>query len=263
MAYNAVFAGGIDVTLVLVNLFVAFFLGLVLYLRREDRREGYPLEDDVTGRLEPAGGLFFTAEPKTFILPHGEGVVTAPDPKRDDRDLAAQRTGRAPGLPIEPTTDDLGAGVGPGGYALRKDVPDLLAHGEPKIVPLRAAPGFSIDGEGPNPIGMTVMGCDGRIAGTVSDVWIDRGEYLIRYLEVELPRVEGFASRRVLAPMPMAVVHAESNLIEVDAIRADQFDHVPGTAHHHQITFLEEERIAAYFGAGYLYAKTDRAEPLI
>ena len=33
--------------------FFVFFAGLVFYLRREDRREGYPLEDDVSGRLEP------------------------------------------------------------------------------------------------------------------------------------------------------------------------------------------------------------------
>ena len=30
--------------------FGLFFIGLIFYLRREDRREGYPLEDDVTGR---------------------------------------------------------------------------------------------------------------------------------------------------------------------------------------------------------------------
>ena len=43
---------GIDVALLVFWAFVLFFVGLVFYLRREDRREGYPLEDDVTGRLD-------------------------------------------------------------------------------------------------------------------------------------------------------------------------------------------------------------------
>ena len=69
---------GIDVAMLVFYAFVLFFVCLVFYLRREDRREGYPLEDDVTGRKEPLGGLFFTAQPKTFILPHGHGTRTLP-----------------------------------------------------------------------------------------------------------------------------------------------------------------------------------------
>ena len=41
----------IDVTELAMYLFTIFFFGLILYLRREDRREGYPLEEDTTGRL--------------------------------------------------------------------------------------------------------------------------------------------------------------------------------------------------------------------
>ena len=81
--HNFEFAGAIDVTDVILIAFVLFFSGLVIYLRREDRREGYPLEDDVTGRLESAGGLFFTAQPKTFHLANGDGTLTKPDGLRD------------------------------------------------------------------------------------------------------------------------------------------------------------------------------------
>ena len=47
-----VFNGGLDVTEWVLYGFFLFFAGLIIYLRREDRREGYPLEDDVTGRRE-------------------------------------------------------------------------------------------------------------------------------------------------------------------------------------------------------------------
>ena len=70
--YNPEFFGNFDVTSLILTTFVLFFFGLIVYLRREDRREGYPLEDEVTGRLEAGGGLFFSARPKTFRLGHGE-----------------------------------------------------------------------------------------------------------------------------------------------------------------------------------------------
>ena len=44
----------IDVAQVVLYAFWIFFAGLVFYLRREDRREGYPLESEV-GRRGIAG----------------------------------------------------------------------------------------------------------------------------------------------------------------------------------------------------------------
>ncbi len=50
--------------------FWVFFAGLIIYLRREDKREGYPLESDRSESIKVQG---FPAmpEPKTFLLPHG------------------------------------------------------------------------------------------------------------------------------------------------------------------------------------------------
>ncbi len=249
--------GDFDIALMVFDVFVLFFIGLVLYLRREDRREGYPLEDDVHGRLEPAGGLLFSAKPKTFTLAHG-GTVTKPDGKRDDRELAAKRTSPAPGSPLEPTGDPMMAGVGPGSFATRAKTPDMLVGHGPKITPLRIAEGFSIDPKDPDPRGMKVIGADGVVAGEVSDVWIDRGEVLIRYIEVKLPD-----GRPVLAPMPLCKVKKSTRTIEVGAILGGQFAKVPALASPDQITFDEEERVAAFFGAGLLYATSRRAEPLL
>ena len=48
--------GYIDVAQLVLYAFWIFFVGLIFYLRREDKREGYPLESD--GR---AGGSASTA----------------------------------------------------------------------------------------------------------------------------------------------------------------------------------------------------------
>jgi photosynthetic reaction center H subunit len=40
--HNAFFYGNVDITEIILSVFVLFFLGLIIYLRREDRREGYP-----------------------------------------------------------------------------------------------------------------------------------------------------------------------------------------------------------------------------
>ena len=60
---------GIDVALLVFYAFVLFFICLVFYLRREDRREGYPLEDDATGRIESLGGAMHTASTKSPRTP--------------------------------------------------------------------------------------------------------------------------------------------------------------------------------------------------
>ena len=63
--------GSIDIAELVFLAFVLFFIGLIFYLRREDRREGYPLEDESTGLVESPGGALSRAPTKTFILPHG------------------------------------------------------------------------------------------------------------------------------------------------------------------------------------------------
>jgi photosynthetic reaction center H subunit len=46
---NVHLVGGLDIAELTFFAFFLFFLGLVWYLRGEDRREGYPVEDDLTG----------------------------------------------------------------------------------------------------------------------------------------------------------------------------------------------------------------------
>jgi photosynthetic reaction center H subunit len=250
---------GVDFGLVAIYLFWGFFAGLILYLRREDRREGYPLEDDGSRRLQPAGGAMFIADPKVFRLPFGQGDVFAPSEKRDDRALAYKRTSVTPGSPSVPTGNPLIDGIGPAGYADRAKRPELDAHGHPKIVPMRVAAGFSIAKGDPDPRGMEVLGLDGAVAGKVSDVWVDRPESYIRYLEVSLTS----GGQPVLLPITGALINKGKRKVVVDAITAAQFADVPRLEKSDQITLYEEERVVAYYGGGYLYATASRQEPLL
>lgn len=252
----------IDVAQVVLYAFWIFFAGLIWYLRQEDRREGYPLEDDTTGRYNKDPWLFVPS-PKTFQLAHGRGTFQAPDLKRDTREMAAKRVFKSPGYPYVPTGDPLKAGVGPGSWAERADHPDVNLHGEPIIVPMRLAKDFTVAGfMTTDPRGMRVIGCDKKVAGTVADIWVDRAEHLARYLEV---RLDDEAGTSVLVPMNFCVIKGMrgSKVVYVHAITAEQFAGVPKLKKKRQITLLEEEKIVAYFGAGQLYATPERQESIL
>jgi photosynthetic reaction center H subunit len=152
------------------------------------------------------------------------------------------------------------AGVGPGAYANRLDIPDATVHGTPKLVPLRAAPDFYVDPSDPNPIGMTVIGADGEVGGVVRDVWVDLGEYLIRYFEVETG--DKGKKRNVLLPATLARIAGAAKQVRVKSILGSQFAMVPTQKKPDVVTRLEEEKIFGFYGAGTLYATPQRAEPL-
>lgn len=177
--------GYIDVAQVTLYVFWAFFFGLIFWLRKEDRREGYPLESDPSGRVKDRGFLLLPSA-KTFLLRNGSSV-SVPNDRRNTRPIAARRAGNWPGAPMIPTGDPLVDGVGPASYAERADRPDQTWDGRNKIVPTRTDPHYTVAGNDPDPRGMTVYGADGKAAGTVTDIWVDRAEHVIRYLEVDTP----------------------------------------------------------------------------
>jgi photosynthetic reaction center H subunit len=250
--------GYIDVAQVTLYAFWVFFALLLIYLRQEDKREGYPLETDRPERV-PVEGFPPIPSPKTFLLPHG-GSVTVPRAP-DSRPIALAPVAPWPGAPLAPTGNPLLDGVGPASLAERANEPDLTFEGLPAIVPMRVATECSIDKEDPDPIGMAVIAGDRVRAGTVVDVWIDRTEPQIRYLEVELSANAG--AKHVLVPILMADIDGRRRQVKVDAIFARQFADVPALANPTQVTKLEEDRITGYFAGGTLYAAPSRAEPLL
>jgi photosynthetic reaction center H subunit len=252
---NGAIVGSIDVAQVVLYAFWVFFIGLIFYLRREDKREGYPLVSDRGGGVSVIG---FPRPPraKTFRLAHG-GTATAPSPKVE-RPFMARPTNPWPGAPWEPTGNPMVDGVGPAAYALRADEPDRTLEGNDKIVPMRIATEFAVATNDPDPRGMVVIGADRRTAGTVREVWIDRSEVVIRYLEVQLP-----SGQHALLPWNFCRVDRRRRRIAVKSILAQQFADVPPTRSPDRITMLEEERVCAYYGGGHLYAVPSRTEPVL
>jgi photosynthetic reaction center H subunit len=257
---NAAITQYIDVAQIVLYLFWAFLAALIFYIRREDKREGYPLESERSAHITVQG---FPAipSPKTFKLADGSTVVAPRAEPHDARPVKATPVGGWLGAPLEPDGNPMLDGVGPASYAERADIPDATIHGTPKLLPLRAADGFYIDTHDPDPRGMRVIGADGRHGGIVRDVWLDRAEYIIRYLEVEVSDKNG--KRNVLLPTTMSRISGSRNQVEVKSILGKQFANVPAHRKPDVVTRLEEDRICAYYSSGHLYATPERAEPLI
>ncbi|RAI45229.1 photosynthetic reaction center subunit H [Rhodoplanes roseus] len=254
------FTGYIDVAQVVLYAFWIFFAGLIFYLRREDKREGYPLDSDRTvasGGRVAVQGWPAPPSPKTYLLASGE-TVTVPSfaPLKPETRVTP---GPFPGAPFEPVGDPMRDGVGPAAYAERADHPDLTWAGENRIVPLRVATDHWVEEKDPDPRGMKVVAADGEVAGVVTELWIDRAEPIVRYYEVSLSATK----KSVLLPAVFAYVHADRKELSVPAILADQFAGVPSIKSPNQITALEEDKVCAYFGGGKLYATPERAEPLL
>jgi photosynthetic reaction center H subunit len=248
-----------DVAQITIYVFWLFFAGLIWYLRREDHREGFPLVADLPGQL-PQPELPPMPSPKAFLLADGH-VKYAPRPEAPEV-FAAEQVLAWPGAPFHPTGNPMVDAVGPASYAMRHDEPELAYDdGLPKIIPLRSASDFFLSHEDPDPRGFDVKGDDGRVAGTVVDVWIDRSEYIVRYLEVETTAALG--ARRVLVPMHFATVRARQRLIKVYALHAIHFSEAPLLRHPDTVTPREEDRICGYFAGGLLYATPERSEPLL
>lgn len=248
-----------DVAQVTLYVFWIFFACLIYYLRREDKREGYPLDSTSLG-----GGVVHgfprMPDPKSYLLRDGH-IATLPNHKNDRRDVAVAPIASWPGAPMGPTGNPMLDGVGPGSWADREDVPELNIDNVPCIVPLRLAEGTFLESRDPDPRGMKVLGADRDIGGIVTDVWVDRAEALIRYLEVEVTSPGG--AKRVLLPMPFAKIDGRRGRVRVSAILGSQFADVPVTASMDQVTKREEDRIVGYYGAGTLYATPARQEPLL
>jgi photosynthetic reaction center H subunit len=254
--------GTIDVAEIAILLFFLFFVALVFYLNRESRREGYPLEDEGTGKLHP--GSLFDGDKKSFQLPHGRGNYVPEDGARDDINVPAVQAFSAAGAPFVPTGNPMKDGVGPAAWANRSKYPDLTFDGRPRIVPIAQSHELIVSPNDPQLIGWPVVAADGVTAGKVSDIWVDQAEHIIRYLEVETT-----SGKKVLAPMTVAAVQTKGifddkpEQVEIDAITAAQFDDVPALETAGIITRYEEDRVQAYFGGGYLYATPERSEAWI
>ena len=246
----------IDVAQIAFYIFLLFFIGLVIYLTLEGKREGFPLETERYGKVRHEDGILGMPRPVTYKTEFGK-TYTAPLPTPPEVErISAEPAHPWNGAPMQPTGNPMLAGVGPGSYAQRADHVDYDLEGHARIRPMRLLPEFGLSSKDRNPIGMKVVGADGNLAGTVADAWIDHMEVTIRYLEVKLG-----SGKTVLLPMNFCRIG--KNEITVKSILSTQFAHVPTTKNPEQITLLEEEKVMAYYGGGTLYATPDRQEPIL
>jgi photosynthetic reaction center H subunit len=249
------FFGNFDLASLAIWMFWGFFALLIFYLQVENMREGYPLETD-DGEIAPNQGPFPVPSPKTFKMPHGRDDITVPTLEKEGRTLALERTAESEGFPFMPTGDPMLDGVGPASWAPRRDLPELDGHGHPKIVPMENTEGFHVSA-GRDPRGLPVLSGDRQVVGTVSDMWIDEAEQMVRYLAMELDAGHGGGSRLI----PINMVRIKSDHCRVRSLYAENFKNVPVTKSPNQVTMLEEEKIMAYYGGGTMYAG-NRAKPV-
>ena len=245
--------GHLDAVQILVAIFFLFFLALIYYLRREDKREGYPLWD-VSPRNVPIEGFPAVPPSKIYILM--EGGTTAMPHRYGSSAARAIPAENYFGAPLIPIGDAMLAEVGPGAYPLRKTTP-LMAEGEPQVQPMRVAHGWDVMKGDADPRGMRVMDGNKNEVGTIVDLWVDRGVKILRYLEVKLDHAEGQDEEtgHVMVPIFRTDIRTKRRIAIVQTMLAGHIRLAPRLANPDQITAREEDQVNAYFSAAHMYGR--------
>ncbi|WOI56166.1 photosynthetic reaction center subunit H [Palleronia sp. LCG004] len=245
------FFGNFDLASLSIWLFWGFFALLIYYLQTENMREGYPLETE-DGDIAPNQGPFPVPSPKTISLPHGQGKVVVPSAENEMQhrreNLAMARTAVGEGFPHKPTGDPMLDGVGPASWVPRRDHPELNGAGRPKIQPMSLHEGFFVSA-GRDPRGLPVVCKDDKVVGTVTEIWIDEVEHMIRYLEFELEPEYGGGTKL----MPIFLVKVKPRWVDIKTLNSNRMAQIPDIRTPGQISCLEEEKIMTFFGGGTLY----------
>ena len=174
----------VDVAQLVLYVFWIFFAGLVYYLVRENKREGYPLETESRPRRRSPAGRMPDAQDLQAARTAARSTVPnlTPSPQTLTRRAGARLGRRAAGAHRRNPMLD---GVGPGAWADRADVPDLDFEGHAKIVPLRAGHDSASRPRTPTRAACRWSAPTARSAARCVDLWVDQSESLFRYLEVE------------------------------------------------------------------------------
>ncbi len=246
----------IDLTQIAFWLFFLFFLGLVYYNRRWDKREGYPMKESPFSSAKSVGFPDMPRDPEVYVLNEG-GTTTAPH-FYPEAPVSAEPLYQFAGTPLSPVGNPLLAGIGPGSWVQKKDAPMLTEHGDLLLQPLRLLPEWKVVKGEADPRGMKVFDWRWERVGTVRDIWVDRGIKVIRILEIELlPELGG---GHVLAPIYHLAIRESAREVRVTALRYDQFADVPRPVSADQITGPEDERLNAYYAAGNFYRRRPPGE---
>ena len=102
---------------------------------------------------------------------------------------------------------------------------------------------------GRDPRGLPVVCRDDQVVGTVTDMWIDEPEQMVRYVEFEIAPEHGSGKR--IAPITM--VKITSRWVDITSLNSDQINGIPTIKSTGEVTLLEEEKIAGWFAGGLMY----------
>ncbi len=241
----------IDFPTVAIWLFFGAFSAAGIVLRTLDKREGYPM------RASP-----FDARPM-------QGFPPPPAPV----DLPSARGRRHGGAASPSAGADLGraalsvrrhAAVAGGQSAAGRHRPwrlgdaarraDVDGKGRADAGAAAHSPEWSVETGEADPRGMAVLDRRYRTVGVVHDVWVDKSIKILRLFEVELHA--GLGRGRVLVPIFHTDIEEKAREVRVTALEAHQFADVPMPAEPDEITAREDDRLNAYFAAGYFYRDT-------
>ena len=244
---NNTVVGNLDVAILCVIAFVSFFLGLIVYLRREDKREGYPVEvAGMFGRSQSSQGFPAMPRPKLFYRPHNEGVAQAPRAEAPEPVRPGQRLPPM-SLPLDPGPDPLEEGIGAAAFTRnRAEKPDLDVNGEPKLISLNDNPEYYIPDGDPDPRGWVLVSADEKTVGIVHDLWFNRAEFFLRYYEVSIDGAEG----RRLVPAFFAEALTRDRAVRATTLIADDLRRSPIRADDSCITMREEDRLNGFYAGG-------------
>ncbi len=248
------FTQHIDVAQAAFWIFFLFFLGLVYRLRQNDKREGYPMKASPFSS-EPSLGFPLPAEPHIYRLNEG-GTTQAPHYYQGG-EQHAEPLYQFDGTPLSPVGNPLLAGIGPGSWVKRNPEPMRTEKGDLLLQPMRLLPEWSVGKDDADPRGMRVFDWRWREVGTVADCWLDTGIKIIRLLEVEV------ASGRVLVPIYHTAINEKKREVRVTSLAVDQFADIPRLANPDVLATWEDERLNAYFAAGYFYRGRLPLRPLV
>jgi photosynthetic reaction center H subunit len=150
----------IDVAQVVFYLLLLFFVGLVIYLTLESKREGFPLETERFGQVRREDGILGMPRVKKYVTEFGKTYYAPLQTPPEPENVSAVPIHPWNGAPLAPVGNPLLAGVGPGSYANRADHVDYDLEGHARIRPLRNLPKFAISTIDINPIGLEVIGAN-------------------------------------------------------------------------------------------------------
>lgn len=233
--------------------FFLLFVGMCLYLRRNDKREGYPM---YASPFTPQRLLGFPLPPPPHTYLLNEGGTTDTPHLYEQAGPRGTPFRKFDGTPYTPSGNPLTACLGPGAWVMRRDEPMQTEKHEPVLKPLRELEDWWIDEDETDPRGMTVFDWRWHPVGRVHDIWVDRAIRIMRLLEVEL-----HDGSRVLVPIYHTNINERTREIHVTSLHAHQFHGIPMPARDNLITAREDERLNAYFAAGRFYRASDLTDP--